>query len=171
MLKKIDDLLETCENWIMVVTGITVCLLIFISAMMRYIIKVDFYGYEEIVLFCAFWLYFMGSSVAAKKGTHINANMMSMFCHNRKILASSELLKTLVSLVVCVVATVWCWNYVLWSFQMGAKSNVFKLPNVIAQIPMFISFFLWMLYLIRDILKDLKQLKAAVRGEEGVSAC
>ena len=93
---------------------------------------------------------------------------MSMFCHNRKILAGSELLKTLVGLVVCVVATVWCWNYVLWSFQMGAKSNVFKLPNVIAQIPMFISFFLWTLYLIRDILKDLKQLKAAVRGEEGV---
>lgn len=167
MIRKIDDILEFVENWIMVITGIAVCGLIISAAAMRYIMKTDFYGYEELTLFCAFWLYFMGSSVAAKKNTHINANMMSMFCHNEKVLAVSEIIKNLVSLGVCSVATVWCFQYTSWSIQMGAKSNVFKLPVAIAQIPMFISFLLWTLYLIRDLLSSFKQLKTAVNGKEG----
>ena len=44
MLKKIDEKLLWVENWIMILTGIAVCLIIFINALMRYIFKADFYG-------------------------------------------------------------------------------------------------------------------------------
>ena len=53
---------------------------------------------------------------------------------------------------------------------MGAKSNVFKLPNVIAQIPMFISFFMWTLYVIRDLVKAVLGFKNKETKEE-VEAC
>lgn len=167
LLKKADDILEWIENWIMVITGVGVCGLIVSAAFMRYVLSTDFYGYEELTLFCAFWLYFMGSSVAAKKDTHINANMITLFSHNEKIIAVSALVKSIVSLFVCALATYWCFNYVTWSIGMGAKSNVFKLPNAIAQIPMLISFVMWTLYLIRDVIKDVKHVKGFVGGKEG----
>ncbi|GFI60852.1 hypothetical protein IMSAG049_00001 [Clostridiales bacterium] len=161
MLKKLDDGLEFIENWILILTGIAVCVLIFISAMMRYILKTDFYGSEEIILFTAFWLYFTGSSIAAKKDTHINANMISMFVKNKRVVAVFDIIKCVLSLGICIVATYWCFNYVTWSIQMKAASNVFKLPLAIGQLPIFISFFFWTLYLIRDVIKSFSGLKNA----------
>ena len=159
MLKKIDEKLLWVENWIMILTGIAVCLIIFINALMRYIFKADFYGNEEITLFCAFWLYFTGSSVAAKKDTHINADMISMFSHNQTVISIVHLIKNLISLIMCAIATYWAFNYVMWTWSVGTTSSVFKLPIVIGQIPIQISFFLWTLYLIRDTVISLKELK------------
>lgn len=166
ILKKIDDLFEFCANWIMTITGIATCSLIVAAGFMRYFLKMDFYGYEELTLFCAFWLYFMGSAIAGKKDTHINANMMSMFCKNQTVLNIMELIKVIISLVICSVATKWCFDYVMFSLQMGAKSNVFKLPNVIAQFPMLISFFAWTLYIIRDLIKTMMNFKKKETKEE-----
>ena len=170
IVKKVDDIFEFCAGWIMTLTGIATCLFIVTAGFMRYFLKMDFYGYEELTLFCAFWLYFMGSAIAGKKDTHINANMISMFCKNEAIIKVCELVKIVISLAMCAVATKWCFDYVMWSAQMGAKSNVFKLPNVIAQIPMFISFFMWTLYVIRDLVKAILGFKNKETKEE-VEAC
>lgn len=159
MLKKIDNFLEKIENIILIFTGIAVCLLIFIGAMMRYIFKIDFYGSEEIILFISFWLYFIGSTVAAKKNTHIDANMLSIFIKNEKVLQLFSLIKNIIAFFMASIVTYWCYKYVSWSAEMGAASNVFKLPNIIGQIPIFISFFIWDMYLIRDIVRDFKSLK------------
>lgn len=159
MLRKLDEILEKIENIVLIITGISVCVLIFVGAILRYVLKIDFYGSEEIILFMAFWLYFMGSSLAAKKQSHINANMLTIFIKNEKTLLICDLLKNLIALFITICVTNWCYKYVSWSAQMGAVSNVFKLPNIIGQIPIFISFLLWNIYLIRDIIMDYKKIK------------
>ncbi|MDR1731242.1 MAG: TRAP transporter small permease [Synergistaceae bacterium] len=169
ILRVLDDKFETVAHFIVIVSGVAVCALIFIGAMMRYIIKVDFYGSEEIILFIAFWLYFMGSALAAKKGTHINANMLSLFIRNKKTLNKLDLIKSGLCLIMALMATLWSFNYVAWSWKMGAKSNVFKLPNVIAQIPIFISFVLWDLYLIRDVVRGFAKIRTAEGEGESCS--
>ena len=170
ILKKIDDIFEFIANWIMTLTGIATCTFIVSAGFMRYFLKVDFYGYEELTLFCAFWLYFMGSAIAGKKDTHINANMISMFCKNQTVINICDLIKIIISLAMCAIATKWCFDYVMWSAQMGAKSNVFKFPNVIAQFPMLVSFFMWTLYLIRDLVKKVISMKNPETKEE-VETC
>lgn len=163
MLKKLDNALEKCENWILVVTGVAVCAIIFINALMRHIVKTDFYGNEEITLLVAFWLYFTGSSLAAKKNTHINADMVSMFTKNEKVIETFHFVRDLISLLMAAVATVWSCQYVLWSADMGAKSPVFKFPMVLCQIPIMISFFLWTLYMIRDVLQSARALRTGTK--------
>ncbi len=160
-LKKLDDLLEKGENWLIVLTGIAVCVIIFANAVMRHLLHTDFYGNEEITLFCAFWLYFTGSSVAAKKNTHINADMITMFTKNERTVDTFHLVRDVVSLGMAVAASIWSCQYVIWSGTMGAKSPVFKLPMLISQIPIMISFFLWTLYLIRDLARSINALKQA----------
>lgn len=161
MLKKLDNALERVENWILVFTGIATCGIIFANALMRHIVKTDFYGNEEITLLIAFWLYFTGSALAAKKNTHINADMVSMFTKNSKVIDAFHLVRDLISLVMAAVATVWSCQYVLWSADMGAKSPVFKFPMVLCQLPIMISFFLWTLYMIRDV----RQSACALRND------
>ena len=85
MLKKMDALIEWIANWILVITGIAVCVLIFSGAVMRYVLRTDFYGSEELILVAAFWMYFIGSAMAAKHNTQIKAEMLEMFIKNPKI--------------------------------------------------------------------------------------
>jgi len=167
-LKKLDGILEKCENGIVIVTGIVVCLIIFGNAILRYLFKLDFYGNEEIILFFAFWLYFTGSSIAAKKRTHINADMVSMFTKNIKIINSFHLIRDVINMLMTIIASVWSCQYVMWSASMGAKSPVFKLPMLISQIPIMLSFFIWTCYAVRDLYKSIGVIRngAALEKEE-----
>lgn len=54
MLQKLDEGLDRIEGWILVITGVAVCCIIFVNALMRYIFKLDFYGNEEIHYFLHF---------------------------------------------------------------------------------------------------------------------
>lgn len=68
--------------------------------------------------------------------------------------------------------TLWCYNYVSWQANLGAKSAIYKLPVVIATIPILISFAFWMLYLIRDIVVNIQHFRgknevAAIEKETG----
>ena len=159
MLQKLDEGLDRIEGWILVITGVAVCCIIFVNALMRYIFKLDFYGNEEITLFFAFWLYFIGSARAAKRKTHITADMISIFTKNEKIIDIFHMLREVISLGMAAIATYWSLSYVMWSGSLGAKSSVSKLPLLIAQIPIFISFLLWTIYEIRDVVNSIKELK------------
>ena len=122
------------------------------------IIKVDWFGSEELTLFVAFWLYFMGAACASRDDTHISADMVSLFTTNPKIRAIIDVIKNTIGTAMSAVFTVWCFKYVSWQAQLGAKSSVYKLPVIIATIPILICFALWTLYLIRDLVKALSVL-------------
>ena len=157
VLKKIDGALEWLQDWILVITGTAVGLMILVNALFR-IIKVDWFGSEELTLFVAFWLYFMGAACASRDDTHISADMVSLFTTNPKIRAIIDVIKNTIGTAMSAVFTVWCFQYVSWQAQLGAKSSVYKLPVIIATIPILICFALWTLYLIRDLVKALSVL-------------
>ena len=49
---------------------ITTCVMVGILGVVvlfRYVFKLDFFGYDEIVMISAFWMYFIGSSYAMEK--------------------------------------------------------------------------------------------------------
>ena len=106
----------------------------------------------------AFWLYFMGAACASRDDTHISADMVSLFTANPKIRAIIDVIKNTIGTAMSAVFTVWCFKYVSWQAQLGAKSSVYKLPVIIATIPILICFALWALYLIRDLVKALSVL-------------
>ena len=158
ILKKIDRAFEWGEEWILVITGTAVGIMILANAACRFL-KIDWFGSEELTLFVAMWLYFVGSICASRDGTHISADMMSLFTKNEKVLDIIGIIKNVIGLVVCGMMTLWCYNYVSWQANLGAKSAIYKLPVVIATIPILISFAFWMLYLIRDIVVNIQHFR------------
>lgn len=167
MLGKIDKSFEWLANWIVAISGIVVCMLIFIGAIMRYILHTDFYGSEELVLLAAFWLYFFGSALAAKHNTHIQAEMLDMFIKNKFIHDIATILKYVVNTAMCVMASVWSIQYVIWNININMKSNVFRFPMFITVLPIAISFVVWTLYSVRDIFAFVKSIKKIQKTEKG----
>lgn len=155
ILKKVDGLLEIVEGWILIITGTAVGVMILANAIFRFL-RVDWFGSEELTMFVAFWLYFIGAACASRDDTHISADMVSLFTTNPKVRAIVNLIKNAISIAICSVFTVWCFNYVTWQATMGAKSSVYKLPVIISTIPILFCFGVWTLYLIRDLVRNIE---------------
>lgn len=154
VLSKVDWILEEIHQLIIVLTGSAVAILIMVGAFMRYILKMDFYGSEEIILMVGFWLFFVGSMSAAREKSHLNANMVSIFTKNETIIMYAELIKDIASLAICGMAIYWSYGYWSWVFPLRPKTSVHKIPYYIQQFPMVMSFVIWGVYLIRDTVKS-----------------
>lgn len=149
-LKKADSFLQRIQNWILILTGTAVGLMILVNASFRFL-RIDWFGSEELTLFVAFWLYFMGAACASRENTHISADMLSLFTSNVKIRAVADIVKNAIGAIMSAVFTYWCFNYVSWQAALGARSPVYKLPVIISTIPILVCFLLWTIYLIRDL--------------------
>lgn len=161
ILKKINSVLLMIQKSIVVVAGIVVCTVIVASAFMRYFLQIDFYGSEEIILFFAFWLYFMGSSLAAYDDSHINADMISSNLKSKKGKAIMAMIKNVLSLLISCIATVWSYNYILWTLSLGPKTNMLKWPLVVAQFPILVSFILMDFYILMHLFTAITDFKSA----------
>lgn len=164
--KKLDQALLFVEEWILVITGTAVMMMILVNAACRFL-KLDWFGSEELTMFVAFWLYFTGSACASREKTHISADMLTLFTQNKRILSTAALIKNVISLGICALFTGWCFHYVVWQGGLGATSAVYKLPLILATIPMLVSFILWTLYLIRDTVGSIEDLTGSEQITDG----
>ena len=126
---------------------------------MRYVLHMDFFGSEELILFAAFWLYFIGSVLATRDDSHISADMTDFFVKNIKIKRALYVYKYALSLIITLVGVVWAWNYIVWSASMNARSPAFKFPMLIAQSPILFSFILSAIYLLKHLVRAVLTLK------------
>lgn len=67
LLRSLDRFIEKLQNWILLLTGTAITMMILVNALFRFL-KVDWFGSEELILFVAFWLYFTGSACASQIG-------------------------------------------------------------------------------------------------------
>ncbi len=165
VLNTIDSLFEKLNQYIMIITGVAVTSLILAGAIMRYVLHINFYGQEEIVLLVGFWMYFIGSISAAREKTHLNADMLSLFTKNQKILDGFAIFRDVLSLLICLLAAKWCLAYFGWSFPKNPKTSVYKIPLYIQKIPMILACLIWTLYLIRDCVRGWLRFRNDLRTE------
>ena len=153
--------LEAVQQYIVMFTGMASCLLIAVAAFMRYVLQVDFYGSEELIMLTAFWLYFMGASLATREDSHISADLI---CSLMKTPRQRRILKTIqhaISLAISVLATNWAYIYIAWSLARNPKTAVLKFPIIWLQFPILVFFILSSLYLLGHVINDIR---ALVRG-------
>lgn len=150
LLKKIDHACEVFEEYIILITGTAITLMILASALFR-MIKFDWFGSEELTLIVGVWMYFIGSICAARDNTHISGDMLNMFISNKRVVWICNIVKDIVSIAMAAVFMVWCTQFVAWQVSLGAQTAVYKIPNWISLIPIPLFFAFWVIYLIRNL--------------------
>lgn len=167
VLTKLDKGIQVLYDYIMMATGCAVAGLIIVSAFLRYILKIDFYGSEEYILLAGFWLYFTGSMSAARDKSHLSADMVNVFTSNQKVIRLMAIVRDVLSLVICFLAISWCWDYFSWQMSLHPVTSVHRIPKTLQQFPMCFSFVVWAFYLIRDCVKAILAFKE-ISTEGGV---
>jgi len=167
VLTAIDKAANVFYEWAIMISGVAVTTFILAAAFMRYVLKKDFFGSEELILIAGYWLYFIGSMSAARSNTHINADMANLFVKDEFKLDIFHIFRDVLTLGICCIAMKWCADYWLWSAKLGPVTSIFKIPYLVQQTPMCLSFFVWFIYLVRDFISGLVHVKelAAARKE------
>lgn len=150
LLKKIDRLCELFEEYILLLTGTAVTMMILVNAAFR-ILQIDWFGAEELTLIVGVWLYFIGSIGAGRDNIHISGDMLNMFVKNKHITYWFNILRDLISVVMAAVFTAWTTEFLTWQIGLGAQTAVYKLPNFITLIPIPLFFAFWTIYLVRNL--------------------
>lgn len=150
ILSATDKVLQFLYDYIMMISGSAVVLLIMAGAFMRYVLKIDFYGSSELILLAGYWLYFIGSISAARNNTHLSADMVSVFTSKQSVIRVCALIRDIIALLISLLAIKWCADYWAWNWNLHPVTSVLRIPKTLQQFPMCLAFVLWGVYLIRD---------------------
>src|SRR5690625_1523600 len=85
LVKKLWKLLERVQQSILVLCSVFLVLGVSIQVFLRYVLKSDLLGIQELIIILAFWLYFIGSSLGSLYNKHISAELVSIYVSNKKI--------------------------------------------------------------------------------------
>ena len=131
MNKTIKNLLKyllISQRFIMGATTILFSILVFIQVIIRYFFNFPLYGVEEIAVYSAVWLYFIGSGYGVYRENHISANIMDFILSSKK---SKDIFKFISSFItfflICWVFYL-CFKYFQWSVNRQPKSPELRIP-------------------------------------------
>lgn len=154
------------QEAVIVVCGALCCLIFVIEVIARYYLKVDFRGYDELVLFFAIWLYFIGGSYAMYKKEHINADMLSLVLKGRTLQATRVAVSCVTSAITVVLA-VWGVNFFLYALTRRANTTVWRMPHLWSQAALTVGYILMAFYALMYAAEDTIRL---LRGERTADA-
>jgi len=132
----------TVSFFAIVCFSMAMLLTVIISAatVMRYVLEMDLYGYEEWVKIFAFWLYFMGGAYGAFAGTHITADLVTSYLKDTLFRRLLIFTKTVVTLSIMLLFTWWGWQFFNFGF-MGPLGTGVAIPKTVAwRIPMWTAY-------------------------------
>ncbi|HAH68357.1 MAG TPA: hypothetical protein DCL58_01100, partial [Synergistaceae bacterium] len=93
------------------VMAITLAIIISAATVMRYVLEMDLYGYEEWIKIFAFWLYFMGAGYGAFAGSHVSADLVQSYVKESTIKRLLIFTRTAVTLGITLLFTWWGWDF------------------------------------------------------------
>jgi len=142
------------QEWLLTLTSVFVVLIMCVEVFLRYVLKSDLFGLEEIVVIAAFWLYFMGSSYGVYEKSHVKADIIPQMLKPRhRALLSVAVRFTMAAL--CILYSIWAVDMVTYSITWMPKTTGLRIPIFISQSSILVGYSLMALYSIVYFFEDL----------------
>lgn len=127
-------------------------LLLFLQVCFRYVLDIPLFGLEEVAVYLALWVYFIGASYACHERYHISASLVDVFFaegNSKKII---DAIAMLIGFVILLIMAWWCLQYLLWSAKFNMQSVELGLPMAFINSISFIGLALSAFYLLLEVL-------------------
>lgn len=120
----------------------------------RYIFHVDVFGYDEIVMISAFWMYFIGSSYAMQRGEHVRADIIERMLPpgpKRIFRIVSGFVQTLIALETARLSIL----YIVNGIKIWPTTSAWGLPMMTSMSAVTIGFVLMAFYVLIQLLQEI----------------
>lgn len=139
-------LLIGLQEKIMFISSIIILFGLTLAVILRYVLKIDLFAIEELLVIPTFLLYFIGSAHGSYENSHISADMTDTFVKSEKIKSLVHLFVSIITLISCLIITYWNSQYLAWSFNSGGTTSGYGIPLYIPHGTVFLGFILMAFY-------------------------
>ncbi len=169
------QILNQAYNWLLSAQKaiLIICSIIIIGgistqAAFRYVFRIAFFGFEELVVLLAFWLYFIGASYGTYSKSHIQADVIPMYIKNQKIKSGMHLAVSLVTIIIAIIFGIWAIEMFTWTFERSPTTPMLKIPHILYDGVILLGFFLMTFYFLVHFVEDIKSfIKMVGSGKDG----
>jgi TRAP-type C4-dicarboxylate transport system, small permease component len=116
----------------LILSSILVTLITFAAVITR-AFDINFLGYEEILIICAFWLYMLGTAYGSYEDSHIKADVIVVMMPEGRAKSLLSLIRNAVSLILGIIFLCWAFQLFQWTIVMGNKTPVWRIPMTVSQ--------------------------------------
>lgn len=116
------------------------------AVFLRYVLKSNFYGSDEIILLFAFWLYFIGAAHGSYENSHIKADLLNMYIRNMRYKDGLNLIAQAATVLVNCVLLVWSFDSLSWTLDKMPLTTSLKIPLAIPKSAIFFGLLLMAFY-------------------------
>ena len=137
-----------------------------VVVLFRYAIKLDFFGFDEIVMISAFWMYFIGSSYAMEKREHVRADIIERILppKGKKTL---RIIAGLIQTIVAIEAMRLSISYIINGFKVWPTTSAWNLPFVTSMSAVTVGFVLMAFYVTVQFFEEIATPTSDLAKESG----
>ena len=135
------------------------------AAAARYLFMVNFYGFEEIAILLAFWVYFAGAAYGAYNNTHICVDFVDSYLRDGLIKRFMTFIRWLFTASVCGLFTYYAYFFFefgllgpLGDFRFQPSTQFWRIPMWTSYLAILVGFIFMEIYFIRNLILSAKAL-------------
>lgn len=116
----------------LVVSSVLVTLITFAAVITR-ALNINFLGYEEVLIICAFWLYMLGTAYGSFEDSHIKADVIVVMMPEGRTKSLVAMIRNTLTLVLGIIFLLWALQLFQWTIIMENKTPVWRIPMTVSQ--------------------------------------
>ena len=132
----------------------------------RYVLKWDLFGFDEIVMISAFWMYFIGSSYAMEKREHVRADIIERILPP-KGKKGLRIIAGLIQTIVAIEAMRLSISYIINGFKVWPTTSAWNLPFVTSMSTVTVGFVLMAFYVAVQFFEEIATPTSDLAKESG----
>ena len=161
MIRKLFKFLHLTEQAILVASS-TFCFIgICIAVFLRYFLRKDLFGLEELLMIAGFWLYFIGGAYGSYTRTQITADLVDFLVKNKRVAGVIRAISLVFSIAMSAFLFWLCIGMMRFGISAKAHTPVFNLPMVMAHLPLVAGFFLMTCYTVYELVDKIREILAS----------
>ena len=158
--------ISAVQNGIVLILLAVIPLLVFTQVILRYVLNLPLMGIEELLLFPAIWLYFLGGSMASKARNHIDCGVLVLYIKKETSLALFRLVRMVLSVIIGCWASYWAYWFFSYSLSKWKQSDLLYLPMFFAESAVFIGVVLMVFFSVVELIDRVNEYRVALSKKD-----
>lgn len=132
----------------------------------RYVLHVDLFGFDEIVMISAFWMYFIGSSYAMERKEHVRVDLLERVLPalgKKWLRIFADFVQSLVALECTRLSILYCIN----GIKIWPTTSAWGLPLMTSMSAVTVGFTIMAFYVVIQFLENFCPAERCAEPETG----
>ncbi|MBD9195621.1 MAG: TRAP transporter small permease [Clostridiales bacterium] len=133
------------ENAIFV-SGVIILLAMVAQVILRYVLKMNLFGMDEIILCFVFWFYFFGGVNGSREDSQIRADVVTMAIKNKKVVWGLRIVTRAIELIATGFLIYLSIGLFITNCERMPTTQGLKIPYIVPQFAIVVGFILMFMY-------------------------